>query len=84
MIKSIFFRISNMNFTDTNNSNLKEDIIDALILFGLTFFTNLGSQLILGQTQIFQAFIQGGIIFFFFLALKRGLIHNNSRYVKKK
>ena len=74
MIKSILIRIANMKFSDPNDSNFKNDIIDALILFGLTFFTNLGSQSILGQIQIIQALIQGAIMFFFYLALKRGLI----------
>ena len=73
MIKSILIRIANMSFIDPN-SDFKNDIIDALILFGLTFFTNLGSQSILGQIQIIQALIQGAIMFFFYLALKRGLI----------
>jgi len=74
MIKSILLRIANMSFSDPDNTSFKNDIIDALILFGLTFFTNLGSQSILGQIQIIQALIQGAIMFFFYLALKRGLI----------
>ena len=78
MIKSILLRIANMSFIDPN-SDFKNDIIDALILFGLTFFTNLGSQSILGQIQIIQALIQGAIMFFFYLALKRGLIQSSKK-----
>jgi hypothetical protein len=63
-----------MKFSDPNNSSFKNDIIDALILFGLTFFTNLGSQQIIGKFEVIQALIQGAIMFFFYLALKRGLL----------
>jgi hypothetical protein len=74
---NIFFRvlvrIANINPTP-NNSTLTDDIIDASILAGLTFFTNLASQAVISNINIIQAGIQAGLMFFTFLAIKRGLI----------
>jgi len=78
-IKNILSRLSKVSVLDPPNNSIKNDLIDAGILAGLTFFTNLGSQAIISNINIIQAGIQAGLIFFTFLAFKRGLINYNKR-----
>jgi|GEM_PF-2002665 len=52
----------------------KDAIIDAGILSGLTFFTNLAGKLAIASPIVFgEALVQAVIQFFAFLAIKRGL-----------
>jgi hypothetical protein len=73
MLKRLLIRIANIRL-DPNESRLRDDLIDASILAGLTFFTNLTSQMFVGKMELIQAGIQAGLMFFTFLAIKRGLI----------
>jgi len=73
IFKRFFIRIANIRF-DPNESALKNDLLDAFILAGLTFFTNLASQAVISQINLVQAGIQAGLMFFTFLAVKRGLV----------
>jgi hypothetical protein len=73
ILKRLFIRIANIRL-DPNESRLRDDLIDASILAGLTFFTNLTSQSFIGKMELIQAGIQAGLMFFVFLAIKRGLI----------
>ena len=73
ILKRLFIRIANIRL-DPNESKLRDDLIDAFILAGLTFFTNLASQTFIGKLELIQAGIQEGLMFFAFLAIKRGLI----------
>jgi len=50
-------------------------LIDAGIIAGLTFFTNLAGKLAMATAVVFgEAIVQAFIQFFAFLALKRGLV----------
>jgi hypothetical protein len=73
ILKRLFIRIANIRL-DPNSSTFRDDLIDASILAGLTFFTNLASQSFVGKLELIQAGIQAGLMFFTFLAIKRGLI----------
>jgi|GEM_PF-1842203 len=79
VIKDIFLRLSKITVLDPKDNGIKDDLIDAGILAGLTFFTNLGSQMFISNINVIQAGIQAGLIFFTFLAFKRGLINYNKR-----
>jgi hypothetical protein len=72
MFKNILVRIANVSVTNNADISFKNDMIDAIILAGLTFSTNLlTTNLTLDNVE--RAGIQALYTFFLFLAIKRGL-----------
>jgi hypothetical protein len=75
MFKNILVRIANVSLLNNNaDITLKNDLLDAVILAGLTFSTNLlTTSLTLDNVE--RAGIQALYTFFLFLAIKRGLVN---------
>jgi K+-transporting ATPase A subunit len=72
-MNTIIIRLANLNLVPKNKKKLSDDLIDASILAGLTFFTNLAAQSFIGPVQVVYAAVQAGLTFFTFLAIKRGI-----------
>ncbi len=59
-------------------ANWKDEVVDAAVIAGMSFFGTLGGMAAVGMANVTAAAISAGSIFFTTLALKRGLVKNTA------